>query len=99
MGYEESVQHVAGEHKGDIFLFAISTCVWCKKTKKLLGELGMDYRFVDVDLLEGERRAAAMHDVSVCNESLSFPTIRVNGNRCILGFKEDEIRGLADLEQ
>jgi len=31
---------VAGKNKGQILLYALSTCVWCKKTKQLLDQLG-----------------------------------------------------------
>ena len=34
---------VDGDDKGEIKLYAISTCVWCKRTKKLLGDLGVKY--------------------------------------------------------
>ena len=45
--------HIRGADKGNIMLFALSTCVWCKKTKALLKELGIAYDYIDVDLLEG----------------------------------------------
>ena len=33
-------KHVKGENKGNIVLFALSTCGWCNKTRKLIEELG-----------------------------------------------------------
>jgi glutaredoxin-like protein NrdH len=32
---------VPGKKKADIMLFALSTCVWCGKTKKLLDDMGL----------------------------------------------------------
>ena len=46
-----ALKHVAGKNKGHIVLYALSTCPWCKKTKKLLEELGVEYYFDDVDLM------------------------------------------------
>ena len=46
-----ALQHVPGKNMGDLKLFALSTCPWCRKTKQLLDELGVEYNFVDVDLL------------------------------------------------
>lgn len=94
MSYNQSVVQVSGEKKADIMLYALSTCPWCKKTKALLNELGLEYRYVDVDLLEGDARQDAMKDVEKCNDRFSFPTIEVNGSECIVGFKEDKIREL-----
>jgi glutaredoxin-like protein NrdH len=90
-GTRMSMQHVPGLKTADIKLYALSTCPWCKKTKKLLGDLGVEYYFEDVDLLEGREREAVMVAVSKWNPSRSFPTIVIN-NKCIIGFKEQEIR-------
>ena len=46
-----ALQHVAGKNKGHIVLYALSTCPWCRKTKKLLEDLGVEYYFGDVDLM------------------------------------------------
>lgn len=83
---------VAGTTKGDIMLFALSTCVWCGKTKKLLDELGVAYSYEDVDLLHGDERAAAVKELTVWNPASSFPTLVINGKEAIVGFKEDQIR-------
>ena len=43
------VNKVDGKNVGDIFMYALSTCVWCRRTKALLNELGIAYQYVDVD--------------------------------------------------
>ena len=50
----EGTEHVEGEDRGDVMLYALSTCGWCKKTKALLQELGVAYKYVDVDQLDLE---------------------------------------------
>ena len=57
------VVHVDGKKNGNIMLYALSTCVWCKMTKKLLGDLGVDFSYVFVDLLRGADRDMAMGEV------------------------------------
>ena len=42
------IEHVKGENKGKIMLYALSTCVWCKKTRELLDDLGVEYYFIYV---------------------------------------------------
>lgn len=85
------MKHVEGRKRGNVVLYALSTCVWCSKTKKLLDSLGVDYFYVDVDLLEGESRREALQEMDRWNPRRSFPTIVIN-NKCIVGFKEDEIK-------
>ncbi|MHB1457514.1 MAG: glutaredoxin family protein [Armatimonadota bacterium] len=85
-------KHVDGNQPVDIKLFTLSTCGWCKKTKTLFKELGVGYDYVDVDLIEQDRQQEAREEMKKFNADCSFPTIIVNGNDCIIGFKEDEIR-------
>jgi len=87
-----ALQHVPGKAYGDVKIYALSTCPWCKKTKKLLDDLGVEYYFTDVDLLTGEEKNKAMAVVRKWNPSASFPTIIVNDSRIIIGFREDELR-------
>lgn len=85
------MKHVDGEEKGNIMLYAISTCGWCKKTKKLLQELNVAYDYIDVDLLNRNEKKEIKKEVKECNPSLSYPTLKID-DQCILGFKEQEIR-------
>jgi len=86
------VKHVEGENKGKIMLYAISTCVWCKKTKKLLNSLNLDYYYVDVDLLDGKDREKAEKEVEKWNPLVSFPTLVINDKESVKGYDEEEIR-------
>ena len=85
---------VPGTNKGDVMLFALSTCVWCGKTKKLLDDLGVAYTYEYVDLLAGTERDAAVKEITVWNPACSFPTLVINNKQGIVGFKEGEIRAV-----
>jgi glutaredoxin len=85
-------KHVAGRKAGKVMLYALSTCVWCNKTKRLLNELGVEYDYTDVDLLAGAEKEAVMEAVMKHNPACSFPTLVINDKKCIVGFKENEIR-------
>lgn len=86
------IEHVDGEKKGKIILYALSTCAWCKKTRQFLDNLGVTYDCIYVDLLEGEDRDNTIKDVRKWNPRSSFPTIVINDKKSIVGFKEDEIQ-------
>lgn len=87
-----NMQHVNGENKGNIALYALSTCPWCRKTKHLLEGLGVAYDYIDVDLVEGGERNEVLAEVTRWNEARSFPTLVINNERCIVGFDEEAIR-------
>ncbi len=86
-----AVKHVSGRDVGQAMLYALSTCIWCKKTKRLLDELGIAYDYEYVDFLQGDEKTEAMNTVRRWNPSCSFPTLVIN-DKCIVGFREDEIR-------
>jgi len=85
---------VDGENVGSVILYALSTCIWCKKARSLLDELKIEYYFIYVDLLETEENARVKDDIRQWNPQCSFPTLIINNEQCIVGFKEDQIRGL-----
>jgi glutaredoxin len=85
-------EHVAGKNRGAVMLYALSTCGWCAKTKDLLRELGVEFDFTYVDLLEGKEQDEAMNQVEKWNPAGSFPTLAINDRKSIVGFREEEIR-------
>lgn len=87
-----TINHVAGKNKGKVMLYALSTCGWCKKTKALLNELGVEYDYIDVDLLKGAEQDATVKEIMKYNPACNFPTMVINAKQSIIGFKEDEIR-------
>jgi len=87
---------VEGKDKGKVRLFALSTCVWCKRTKLLLNNMGVMYDYVFVDQLQGTEKEEATKELEKWNPRCSFPTLVVNDEKCIVGFKEDEIKGALD---
>jgi glutaredoxin len=86
------ITHVPGKNKGKVMIFTLSTCGWCKKTKALLNELGVEYDYCDVDLLEGDEQEEAVAQMGKYNPATNFPTIVLDSGKAIIGFKEDEIR-------
>jgi len=84
-------EHVAGKDMGKITLYALSTCIWCKKTKEFLSSMGVAFDYIYVDLLKGDDRSKAIEQVKKYNPSTSFPTT-VIGEKGIAGFREKEIK-------
>lgn len=86
------MEHVPGKNKGDVRLYALSTCGWCKKTKNLLKDLGVEYNYTDVDLLQGKERDEVMDEIRKHNPKVTLPTLVINDEDCIVGYDEDKIR-------
>jgi glutaredoxin len=81
-----------GKNRGKILLYAISTCGWCKKTKKLLDGFGVAYSYIDVDLVGKEEKKKIDEEVQKWNPQRNYPTMIINDEKSIIGFKEEEIK-------
>lgn len=76
-----------------VFLYALSTCAWCKKTKKFLEDHGIEFEYVDVDRCSKEDIATIRSELERRGAPMSFPFIIIDDKVEILGFKEDELKG------
>lgn len=86
------MKKIEGTDKGKITLYALSTCVWCKKTKSLLQELGVAHEILDVDTLTGETKAQTLEEMKRWNPRCSFPSLVIGDAHCIIGFDPEKIR-------
>jgi len=79
--------------------YFISTCGWCKKTRRLLDENNVDYEYEYVDLLSGSEKARVLDEVSQYNPRKSFPTLVVSNGQTqvVVGFKESRLREVLGL--
>lgn len=86
------VKKVEGKDRGNVLIYALSTCIWCRKTKNLLKDLNIAYSYIDVDLLEEEERKKVLKDLKKFNPAKGFPTIVINNKDAVIGFDENKIR-------
>lgn len=86
------LEHVDGKDKGNVLLFALSTCGWCRKTRMLLEDLAVGYNYIYVDLTSGDDRTEAVNNLKKFNDAVSFPTIVINNEDVIVGFEEEDIK-------
>lgn len=87
------MKSVEGRDAGPVRFYGLSTCIWCRKTRKLLDELGIGYEYVYVDLLSGEEKEQAKEVVRQFNPRVSFPTLVIGtSEQVIVGYDPDGIR-------
>jgi glutaredoxin len=88
----KTVKVEGANNKHKILLYALSTCGWCRKTKKFLVDSNVEYEYVDVDLCTDEEYEQICKDISERGGRIAFPTLIVDDSKLITGFNEDEIR-------
>lgn len=81
-----------GEKKpGEVKVYALSTCAFCKKALKFLRENSICFSYVFVDELETgvkEKLKKDLHDKY--KEDVGFPFLILDDATVIVGFKEEK---------
>jgi glutaredoxin-like protein NrdH len=89
---------VSGKNnKHKVLVYALSTCAWCKMTKKFLSDSGVEYEFVDVDLASAQDHEKIRDDIVKKGGEPSYPTIIVDNKIVILGFRKDLLQKALEL--
>jgi glutaredoxin len=79
-----------------VHLYALSTCPYCRMTKKYLEEHDVEFEETEVDLLEGDAKDAAVAEVVRLSGGKSFPVLDVDGE-VVVGFNKGRITQLLSL--
>lgn len=89
------VVRVQGKNKKHkVLIYTISTCGWCKRTKKFLSDIGIEYGYVDIDLCSEEDREMIRNEIRRLKGELLYPTMIIDDKVLIQGFQEDKIKEL-----
>jgi glutaredoxin-like protein NrdH len=89
---------IAGPHaEHGIMFYGLSTCIWCKRTRQFLEDQGVKFDYVYVDLLQGQDRQEVLEQIRRWNPKASFPTVVVDGSRCVIGYRPEEIKEALEL--
>jgi glutaredoxin len=84
---------VAGKNnKHKVLIYALSTCIWCKKTKQLMNDNSVEYEYIDIDLCTEKEKAEIRKDIVKRGGTIGFPCTIIDDKTVINGFREDQIK-------
>jgi glutaredoxin len=83
--------------KHKVVVYALSTCVWCKRTKQLLKDNGIEYEYADIDMCNPQEQEEIRGDIKKHGANISFPTTIIDNKKVITGFRENEIKEALDI--
>lgn len=86
------VKVLGKKNKHKVLMYALSTCAWCKKTKRFLNDNDVEYEYVDVDLTSDDDHEKIREDIISRGGEPSYPTIIVDEKIVITGFRQDKIK-------
>ncbi|HUS78021.1 MAG TPA: glutaredoxin family protein [Patescibacteria group bacterium] len=92
------VVKVEGSKRGHkVFLYTLSTCGWCKKTKQFLKDNAVEYEYMDIDTCTSEERQSAIQDLKTRKAPLGFPLAIIDDETLISGFKPEKYKEVLNL--
>jgi len=100
MAYKSHLTKIKGKKSKEILVYTLSTCGWCAKTKALLNELGVEYSYVDVDLLNEADQKEVGNEFKKLKTDFAFPKIVIQ-NSCTKSrsLECSETRSVSDINK
>ena len=83
--------------KHKVFVYALSTCAWCRLTKRYLKDNGIEYEYVDVDLCNDDDKDKVKQEILDKEGDLSYPTIIIDDKTLITGFRKDKLKEILEI--
>ena len=68
-----------------VTMYTLSTCPWCRKTKKFFTEHNIPYDYTDYDLADEATQDKIMRDLDA-NGATGFPFVRI-GDQVVIGWQ------------
>lgn len=77
-------------------MYTLSTCPWCKKTKKFFKEHEIPFEYIDYDLTDDETREKIVDEMRLHGAN-GFPYVKI-GDNIVVGYKPEEYSELMGIE-
>ena len=80
-----------------VFLYTLSTCGWCKKTKEYLKDNDVEHYYIDVDKCTRDEQREILKDIKERKVPAAFPIRIIDDKIVISGFKQKELKEALNL--
>lgn len=82
-------------NKGDVKVFALSTCAFCRKALNFLRENSITFSYIYIDKYDPDTKRKIKDDLKEkYNKDVGFPFLILNGTDVTVGFREEEYKKL-----
>lgn len=77
-------------------VYALSTCPYCKRTRRFLDDHKIAYECIEVDLLDDAKQDEVLEEIEKLTGRRSFPVVLV-GKEIIVGHDEAKLKKVLKL--
>ena len=83
---------VSGKEIGEIKIYALSTCIWCRKCKTFFDNNDIAYSYCYVDLLPQEEQDEIEEMLGEYTTIISYPMVFADGHDVVVGYNEKKLK-------
>ncbi len=76
-----------------VFMYTLSTCPWCRKTKQFFKDRNIQFEYVDYDLAGEEEQEKIMEDMERLSSNTAFPFVMID-EEIIVGYNPEKYEEL-----
>jgi glutaredoxin-like protein NrdH len=89
------INETGSVNKGDVRVYALSTCAFCKKALQFLKVNSINFSYIYVDELDPKIKQKIKSELKEkFNRDVGFPFLVLNGTSVTVGFTEDVYKKL-----
>jgi len=81
-----------------ISMYTLSTCPWCRKTKKFFHDRNIPFDYVDYDLAGEDEQSRIASEMMKYTGHIAFPLVKI-GDAVVIGFNPERYEQLLGSEQ
>ncbi|MCK5129594.1 MAG: glutaredoxin family protein [Clostridiales bacterium] len=89
---------VEGNEICDIKVYALSTCIWCKRAKAFFEKHYICYSYIFIDLLPEKEQEKLENMLGEISTFISYPIIISDTHDPIVGYNEKKLRKLIGIK-
>jgi len=80
-----------------VFMYTLSTCPWCRKTKQFFKDRNVPFDYIDYDLAAEAQQEKIVDEIQKSGVQLAFPFVKINGE-IVVGFNPERYAELLGLK-
>jgi glutaredoxin len=79
-----------------VTMYTLSTCPWCRKTKKYFTEHNIPFEYIDYDLADEATQTRIMDELDAAGAT-GFPFVKI-GDQVVIGYRPDRYASLMGIQ-
>jgi glutaredoxin len=81
-----------------VSMYTLSTCPWCRKTKKFFSERNISFDFIDYDLASEDVQSKIAAEMMKYTGHIAFPLVKID-DAVVIGFNPERYEQLLKSEK